>query len=99
MDPGNLAQANNSSTPLVVITQEQPITVIFTVAEDALGEIQAQYRHGAALRVDAYDRTAQTKIATGKLLTIDNLIDTTTGTSSCAPSSTTITARCFPTSS
>ncbi len=80
VDPGNLAQANNSGTPLVVITQEQPITVIFTVAEDALGEIQAQYRHGAALRVDAYDRTAQTKIATGKLLTLDNQIDTTTGT-------------------
>lgn len=80
VDPGNLAQANNSSTPLVVITQEQPITVIFTVAEDALGEIQAQYRHGASLRVDAYDRSAQTKIATGKLLTLDNLIDTTTGT-------------------
>jgi membrane fusion protein, multidrug efflux system len=79
VDPGNLAQAN-STTPLVVVTQEQPITVIFTVAEDALSEIQAQYRHGAALRVDAYDRTAQTKIATGKLLTIDNLIDTTTGT-------------------
>lgn len=80
VDPGNLAQANNSNAPLVVITQEQPITVIFTVAEDALGEIQAQYRHGAALRVDAYDRTATTKIATGKLLTIDNQIDTTTGT-------------------
>jgi multidrug efflux system membrane fusion protein len=79
VDPGNLAQAN-STTPLVVITQEQPITVIFTVAEDALGDIQAQYRHGAALRVDAYDRTAQTKIATGKLLTIDNQIDITTGT-------------------
>jgi multidrug efflux system membrane fusion protein len=80
VDPGNLAQANNSGTPLVVVTQEQPITVIFTVAEDALGEIQAQYRHGAALRVDAYDRSAQTKIATGKLLTLDNQIDTTTGT-------------------
>jgi membrane fusion protein, multidrug efflux system len=80
VDPGNLAQANNSSAPLVVITQEQPITVIFTVAEDFLGEIQAQYRHGASLRVDAYDRTAATKIATGKLLTLDNLIDTTTGT-------------------
>jgi multidrug efflux system membrane fusion protein len=79
VDPGNLAQAN-SSTPLVVVTQEQPITVIFTVAEDALSQIQTQYRHGAALRVDAYDRTAQTKIATGKLLTIDNQIDTTTGT-------------------
>ncbi len=79
VDPGNLAQAN-STTPLVVVTQEQPITVIFTIAEDALGDIQVQYRHGATLRVDAYDRTAQTKIATGKLLTIDNQIDTTTGT-------------------
>jgi multidrug efflux system membrane fusion protein len=79
VDPGNLAQAN-STTPLVVITQEQPITVIFTIAEDALGDIQMQYRHGATLRVDAYDRTAQTRIATGKLLTIDNQIDITTGT-------------------
>jgi multidrug efflux system membrane fusion protein len=79
VDPGNLAQAN-STTPLVVITQEQPITVIFTVAEDALGTVQAQFRHGAQLRVDAYDHTAQTKIATGKLQTIDNQIDTTTGT-------------------
>jgi len=79
VDPGNLAQAN-STTPLVVVTQEQPITVIFTIAEDALGDIQVQYRHGATLRVDAYDSTAQTKIATGKLLTIDNQIDTATGT-------------------
>jgi multidrug efflux system membrane fusion protein len=79
VDPGNLAQAN-STTPLVVITQEQPITVIFTVAEDSLGAVQAQFRHGAQLRVDAYDHTAETKIATGKLQTIDNQIDTTTGT-------------------
>jgi multidrug efflux system membrane fusion protein len=70
----------NSTTPLVVVTQEQPITVIFTIAEDYLGQIQAQIRRGGQLRVDAYDRTVQTKIATGKLLTVDNQIDTTTGT-------------------
>jgi multidrug efflux system membrane fusion protein len=79
VDPGNLVQAN-SSTPLVVVTQEQPITVIFTIAEDYLGQIQGQLRHGGQLRVDAYDRTALTKIASGKLLTVDNQIDTTTGT-------------------
>ncbi len=79
VDPGNLAQAN-STTPLVVITQEQPITVIFTVAEDVLGTVQAQFRRTGSLRVDAYDHTAETKIATGKLQTIDNQIDTTTGT-------------------
>ena len=79
VDPGNVVQANGTN-PLVVITQEQPITVIFTVAEDALGQIQAQLRHGASLTVEAYDRAAQTKIATGKLLTLDNQIDTTTGT-------------------
>jgi multidrug efflux system membrane fusion protein len=79
VDPGNLVQAN-SSTPLVVVTQEQPITVIFTIAEDYLGQIQGQLRHGGQLRVDAYDRTAQTKITSGKLLTVDNQIDTTTGT-------------------
>jgi multidrug efflux system membrane fusion protein len=79
IDPGNIVQ-NNGSSPLVVITQEQPTTVIFTLAEDALGQLQAQLRHGAKLPVDAYDRTAQKKLATGQLLTIDNQIDTTTGT-------------------
>jgi multidrug efflux system membrane fusion protein len=79
IDPGNVVQANGTN-PLVVVTQEQPITVIFTVAEDALAPIQAQLRHGAQLTVDAYDRAAQTKIASGKLLTLDNQIDTTTGT-------------------
>jgi len=79
IDPGNVVQAD-SATPLVVITQEQPITVIFTVPEDALGQIQPQLRHGHTLTVDAYDRAALTKIASGKLLTIDNQIDTATGT-------------------
>lgn len=80
IDPGNVVQANSTSSPLVVITQQQPITVIFTIAEDAVGQIETQLRHGNKLPVDAYDRSALTKIATGKLLTIDNQIDTTTGT-------------------
>jgi multidrug efflux system membrane fusion protein len=79
VDPGNVVQANGTN-PLVVVTQQQPITVIFTISEDALGAVQAQLRRGAKLSVDAYDRAAQTKIATGKLLTVDNQIDTTTGT-------------------
>jgi multidrug efflux system membrane fusion protein len=79
VDPGNVVQANGTN-PLVVITQERPITVIFTIAEDSLGQIQARLRRGGHLTVDAYDRAAQAKIATGKLLTLDNQIDTTTGT-------------------
>ena len=79
IDPGNVVQANGTN-PLVVITQEQPITVIFTIAEDAVDQVQPQLRHGAKLTVDAFDRTAETKIASGKLLTLDNQIDTTTGT-------------------
>jgi membrane fusion protein, multidrug efflux system len=79
MDPGNVVQAN-STTTLAVITQMQPITVIFNLAETYLGEIQAQTRRGVALTVDASDSDQKTKIATGKLLTIDNQIDTTTGT-------------------
>jgi multidrug efflux system membrane fusion protein len=79
IDPGNVVQANGT-TPLVVLTQEQPITVIFTIAEDSLGTVQSELRRGAKLTVDAYDRTAQKKIAGGKLLTLDNQIDTTTGT-------------------
>jgi membrane fusion protein, multidrug efflux system len=83
IDPGNLVQANQTSTntsPLVVITQIQPITVVFTIAQDNIGEVQAQVRKGGALIADAYDRSVAAKIATGKLLTLDNQIDTTTGT-------------------
>jgi multidrug efflux system membrane fusion protein len=79
VDPGNVVQANGTN-PLVVITQQQPITAIFTVSEDVVGDIQTQLRRGAQLTVEAYDRAAQTKIASGKLLTLDNQIDTTTGT-------------------
>ena len=79
IDPGNVVQAN-STTPLVVITQLQPITVIFTIAEDYLGEIQSELRHNIPLPVETYDRALLTKIAAGKLLAVDNQIDTTTGT-------------------
>lgn len=79
VDPGNVVQSTGS-TILAVITQVQPITVIFTVAEDSLAQVQAQTRHGKKLSVDAFDRAQQTKLATGKLLTYDNQIDTTTGT-------------------
>jgi multidrug efflux system membrane fusion protein len=79
VDPGNIVQAN-SSTPLVVITQLQPITVIFSVAEDHLGQIQQQLRKGKKLNVEVFDRDQTTKLASGSLLTLDNVIDTTTGT-------------------
>jgi membrane fusion protein, multidrug efflux system len=79
VDPGNVVQAN-SSTYLAVITQMQPITVVFTIAEDSLSQVRDQLRHGKRLTVDAYDRAVQKKISTGRLLTFDNLIDTTTGT-------------------
>jgi membrane fusion protein, multidrug efflux system len=84
VDPGNLVTAgtslSSSATPLVVITQLQPITVVFTIAEDSLGAVMAQLRKGAKLTVDVYDRAAQTKLAGGELLAVDNQIDTTTGT-------------------
>lgn len=79
VDPGNVVQSSGTST-LVVITEVQPITVVFTVAEDNLPQVLAQTRHGKQLEVDAFDRAQLTKIATGKLLTLDNQIDTTTGT-------------------
>ena len=79
VDPGNLVTAN-STTVLVVITQMQPITVIFTVAEDNLDEVLDQMRHGKQLSVDAWNRDRTTKLATGRLMTVDNEIDTTTGT-------------------
>jgi membrane fusion protein, multidrug efflux system len=79
VDPGNVVQSGGTVT-LVVITQLQPITVIFTIPEDSLGPVQTRLRAKAKLTVDAYDRTAQTKIAGGVLLTLDNQIDTTTGT-------------------
>src|SRR5580700_8698938 len=85
VDPGNLVTAglsssSSSATPLVVITQIQPITVVFTIAEDSLDQVMDQLRNGAKLTVDVYDRAAQKKLATGELIAVDNQIDTTTGT-------------------
>jgi multidrug efflux system membrane fusion protein len=85
VDPGNvvvLSAANqiNGTTSLVVVTQIEPITVVFTLAEDDLSQVRAQLRRGASLQVYAYDRALQTKIATGRLMALDNQVDTTTGT-------------------
>jgi len=79
VDPGNIVQAN-STTALAVITQLQPITVIFSVSEDHLGDIQQQMRQGHPMSVELWDRARTKKIATGTLLTIDNQVDTATGT-------------------
>jgi multidrug efflux system membrane fusion protein len=81
VDPGNVVQSSASSTsPLVVITQVEPITVVFTLAEDQLEPVLARLRKKAQLPVDAYDRTFETNLASGELLALDNQIDTTTGT-------------------
>lgn len=79
VDPGNIVQANGT-TGLLTIAQLQPITVIFPMAEDYISEVEHQVRNGVALRVDALDREDQHQLAQGKLLTLDNQIDTTTGT-------------------
>ena len=79
VDPGNVIFSGGSS-PLVVVTQLEPITVVFNVAEDDLDQVRSQILHRSALPVDVFDRSQQTKIAAGKLLTLDNQIDTTTGT-------------------
>ena len=79
VDPGNVI-FSGSSNPLVVITQLEPITVVFNVAEDDLSQVRGEILHRSALVVDAFDRSQLTKLATGRLLTLDNQIDTTTGT-------------------
>lgn len=79
VDPGNIVHASDS-TGLVVITQVHPIAVIFTLPEEQLPQVQQAMKGGQKLVVDAYDRNDSHKIASGTLLTIDNQIDTTTGT-------------------
>ena len=79
VDPGNVVAANGG-TVLAVVTQIQPTTVVFTIAEDSLGQILPRIAKRAKLSVDALDRSNQKKLATGMLLTLDNQIDTTTGT-------------------
>jgi multidrug efflux system membrane fusion protein len=92
VDPGNVVQATPATQPgtnsttaisassLVIITQVQPITVIFTIAQDYLGDVRDQLRKGITLPVQALDRTSQTRLGSGTVLAIDNQIDTTTGT-------------------
>jgi membrane fusion protein, multidrug efflux system len=79
VDPGNVVTANGA-TELVVIAQVQPITVVFILAEDNLGEVVARMKKTHTLPVEAWDRAQSTKLAEGKLQSIDNQIDTTTGT-------------------
>jgi multidrug efflux system membrane fusion protein len=79
VDPGNIVQANGTS-PLVVITQLQPISVEFNISEDALPQIMQAMRSGDKPEADAYDRANQKKLATGKLESFNSQIDNTTGT-------------------
>jgi multidrug efflux system membrane fusion protein len=78
VDPGNVVTAN--TTTLAVVTQMQPITVIFSIPEDSLSKVQPRLKDHAKLTVDALDRSDAKKIGTGTLITLDNQIDTTTGT-------------------
>jgi multidrug efflux system membrane fusion protein len=77
VDPGNYVQVGDA---LVIVTQLHPISVVFSLPEDDLPQIQARLRAGASLPVIAFDRSGTTRIATGTLSTLDNQIDTTTGT-------------------
>jgi multidrug efflux system membrane fusion protein len=79
VDPGNIVHASDANG-LLVITQIQPISVIFTIAEDQLPVVLQKTRAGVRLGVDAYDREMKAKIAQGWVTTIDNQIDQTTGT-------------------
>jgi multidrug efflux system membrane fusion protein len=79
VDPGNVVHAANSNA-IVVIAQLQPITVIFTVDQKHLPAIQRQLKEGHKMRVEAYNEDKTTNLATGTFLTMDNLIDTGTGT-------------------
>ena len=79
VDVGNIVHASDT-TGLLVITQLQPISVLFSLPQDQLPQVMAKMHALKALPVEAWDRDNTAKIATGKLLTIDNQIDTTTGT-------------------
>ncbi|WP_282003728.1 MdtA/MuxA family multidrug efflux RND transporter periplasmic adaptor subunit [Geotalea uraniireducens] len=79
VDPGNIVHASDTNG-LVVITQVQPITVVFPLPEDNLPKLLAKVKTGARLTVDAYDREQRQQLASGLLQTLDNQIDPTTGT-------------------
>ncbi len=78
VDPGNYVQTTNT-TGIAVLTQLQPISVIFSLAEDDIPEVTAQTNAGVTLTATAYDRANVTELATGKVTVLDNEIDTTTG--------------------
>ncbi len=79
VDPGNIVHASDQNG-LVVITQMEPISVLFTISEDQLPTVLQKLRAGQTLTVEAYDREMKQKIASGTLTTVDNEIDQTTGT-------------------
>jgi multidrug efflux system membrane fusion protein len=79
VDPGNIVHASDVNG-LVVITQLQPITVIFPIPEDSLPQVLARLKTGERLPVDTYDREMRRRLSRGSLLTVDNQIDPTTGT-------------------
>jgi len=79
IDPGNIVHAADQNG-IVVLTQIEPIAVLFTLPEDNLRSVLPKLRGNVTLAVDAYDRQGHTRLATGRMLTIDNAIDPTTGT-------------------
>jgi multidrug efflux system membrane fusion protein len=79
VDPGNFAQVS-SNTALAVITRMQPMTVVFALPEDSLPEVMTRQRAGAALQVQAYDRSGLHLLDTGTLSAVDSQINTSTGT-------------------
>jgi multidrug efflux system membrane fusion protein len=80
VDPGNIVHAADA-TGMIIITQLQPITVLFTIPEDSLPPVTQKLRAGIHLPVDAFNRDNSVKLASGELQTVDNQIDPTTGTS------------------
>jgi multidrug efflux system membrane fusion protein len=83
VDLGNMVSANDPNNGLAVITQLQPIAVLFNIPEDDLPQLLKKMRSGQPLVVEAYDRNLKKKLAAGTLLTIDNQIDPNTGTVKC----------------
>jgi multidrug efflux system membrane fusion protein len=79
VDPGNMVRASDAGG-ILVITQLQPIAVLFTIPENRLPEVRARLKQGAALRAEAWNRDNSVKIATGSLTAVDNQIDMATGT-------------------
>ena len=79
VDAGNIVHQSDTNG-IVVITEIDPIDVVYSIAEDKLAAVRKRVASGDAMPVDAYDRDGKVKLAAGKLLTVDNQIDTTTGT-------------------